>query len=185
MCQWIRGHPPYPSPPVPIYSHLKWGYIKFLVWSAKSFKRWGGHSGQEEMVYFWVTSCDRRFPGGDTITVGNTIHTPRSPPILAVAQTSGLSSCHNCRMCYSFPCSSHIHSWRPLTSIHSQGVQDPEHSLCLLLGSWREPPSDSESFRLRTWLQMYWAEVPPWSCFVFVFAFGVIRHYISDNIRAL
>lgn len=34
--------------------------------------------------------------------------------------------------------------------------------------------------------QMYWAEVKPWSCvfcFLFVFAFVVIRHYISDNIQ--
>lgn len=77
---------PHPSPHhqcIHIRSEVT-GYIKFLVWSAKSYERWGGHPWQEEMVYLRVASCDPRFPGrswgwgvaGGHTAVDNTIHTP-------------------------------------------------------------------------------------------------------------
>lgn len=68
VCNVSSGLEVIPQTPIlllPIHSHLQWGYIKFLVWPAKSYERWGGHPEQEEMVYLWVASCDPRFPGGE------------------------------------------------------------------------------------------------------------------------
>lgn len=152
--------------------------------------------------------CERLLPvapdflGGSRghTTVGNTVHIPRSPTVLAVAQASGLSSHHHSRMCYSTICAFHLKIVTCVLEVHC--LLNRVRTLwtlnilfaCSLLGSRRGPPSDSELFlfffpdcvnSLVCGLvsKSCLADVHPGSflLLLFVFAFAVISVYQTTH----